>query len=292
MVFFQRVILGDQSRFVTHGSKAFKPPGKGSKLAAVAVGLYSFVALIGPLLGLVYLSVSPFWRPVLTSDGLTLANFRKVFDTPNLTSAITTSLIVSVAAVAVVIPIGFCVALIQLKGRTHPIARWISDFVVQLPLGIPAAVFGVGFFYTYTREPFFLYGTKWVIVLVYVTLMLPFATRMLLSAMVALGNGYEEASRVSGAGAIFTYARITLPLIRPAVGGAGALMFVLLTHEFGASVLVRSPTTQVMGTALFDYWNFGSFPLTAAMAIVMGVITAIGVSIAMLVSGGRAFDQL
>ena len=36
------------------------------------------------------------------------------------------------------------------------------------------------------------------------------------------------------------------------MGGAAALMFVLLTHEFAASVLVRSSTTQVMGTVLFD----------------------------------------
>ena len=65
-----------------------------------------------------------------------------------------------------------------------------------MPLGIPAVVFGVGFLLTYTQEPFILYGTRWVIILVYVTLMLPFTTRMQLSGMVALGDTYLEASRV------------------------------------------------------------------------------------------------
>ena len=68
--------------------------------------------------------------------------------------------------------------------------RPIVDFLVTMPLGIPAVVFGVGFLLTYTQEPFVLYGTRWVIILVYVTLMLPFTTRMQLAGMVALGNTY------------------------------------------------------------------------------------------------------
>ena len=88
------------------------------------------------------------------------------------------------------------------------------DFLVTMPLGIPAVVFGVGFLLTYTREPFVLYGTPWVIVLVYVTLMLPFTTRMQLAGMVALGNNYLEASRASGAGALRTNVNIVLPLLR------------------------------------------------------------------------------
>ena len=74
--------------------------------------------------------------------------------------------------------------------------------------------------------------------------------------------------------------KVVLPLMRAALGGAAALIFVLLTHEFAASVLVRSSTTQVMGTVLYDYWGNGSYPLVAAIALVMSVVTAVGVVIA------------
>ena len=66
--------------------------------------------------------------------------------------------------------------------------------------------------------------------------------------------------------------------MRPTIGGAAALMFVLLTHEFAASLLVRSPTTQVMGTVLFDFCVNGSYPLVAAIALVMTGVTAVGVA--------------
>jgi iron(III) transport system permease protein len=153
-------------------------------------------------------------------------------------------------------------------------------------------VFGVGFLLTYTQEPFFLYGTRWVIILVYVTLMLPFTTRMQLAGMVALGDTYLEAARSSGAGVFRTNLNIVLPLLRSTIGGAGALMFVLLTHEFAASLLVRAPTTQVMGTVLFDFYTNGSYPLVAAIALIMTVVTAIGVTLAIILGGSDALDRL
>jgi iron(III) transport system permease protein len=109
---------------------------------------------------------------------------------------------------------------------------------------------------------------------------------------VSLGNTYHEAARASGASALRTNVNIVLPLLRSTIGAAGALMFVLLTHEFAASLLVRSPTTQVMGTVLFDYYTNGSYPLVAAIALIMTLVTAIGVTAAMVLGGTDALDKL
>ena len=89
-----------------------------------------------------------------------------------------------------------------------------------------------------------------------------------------------------------TSRRITLPLMRPAVLSAVALMFILLTHEFAASLLVRAPTTQVMGTRLYDLWTNGLYPQVAAMALLMTVVTGLGVFVAMLIGGRNVLDNL
>jgi len=123
-------------------------------------------------------------------------------------------------------------------------------------------------------------------------LMLPFTVRMQASAMVALGDGYVEAARVSGSGVVGTNVKVVLPLMRSALGGAAALMFVLLTHEFAASLLVRSSTTQVMGTVLYDYWGNGTYPLVAAIALIMTAVTTIGVVIAVMIGGSDALSRL
>ena len=292
VVLAQKVILGDQTRFVTHGGKSFRTDTRPSKLAAGVIIAYSVLATILPVAALLIVSLSGFWSADIDVAGFTLDNFRQIFEQSGIVDAVVTSVIASLGAVLIALPIGFLAATLLLKGRRYRIMRPAVDFLVTMPLGIPAVVFGVGFLLTYTQEPLVLYGTRWVIILVYVTLMLPFTTRMQLAGMVALGDTYLEAARSSGAGALRTNLTIVLPLLRSTIGGAGALMFVLLTHEFAASLLVRAPTTQVMGTVLFDYYTNGSYPLVAAIALVMTVVTAIGVTLAVVLGGSDALDKL
>jgi iron(III) transport system permease protein len=293
VVLIQKVILGDHSRFVTHGGKAFRPTSRPSKLATVAIVLYFTLSTLLPVAALTAVALSKFWSGSIDPGAFTLDNFREIFDSGTVTEAIRNSLFVSLVSVAIALPVGFVASSLLLRGgRRHPVLRGLVDFITAMPLGIPAVIFGVGFLLTYTREPLVLYGSRWVIIFVYVTLMLPFTTRMQLSGLVALGDTYIEASRVSGADALETNLKVILPLMRSTLGGAAALMFVLLTHEFAASLLVRAPTTQVMGTALFDYWTNGSYPLVAAIALVMTVVTTIGVTLAVAVAGSDVFSKL
>ena len=222
-------------------------------------------------------SLSPFWSETIPWGEFTLDNFRRIFEEARVTEAIVTSLVVSLVAVAIALPVGFVASSLLLRSRISGWHRTTLDLVVALPLGIPAVVFGAAFLLEYTRGPFILYGSRWVVILVYLVLMLPFTTRMQMSGMVALGESYVEASRVSGASAWRTNWQILVPLMRGTIGAAAALMFVLLTHEFTASLLVRSSTMQTMGTALYDFWSNGFYPEVAAIALVMTGVTLAGV---------------
>ncbi len=215
-----------------------------------------------------------------------------MLNTPGVVDSVTTSVVTSLAAVALCVPVGLAVATLVVRNRHLKVVRTTADVITALPLGLPAVIFGVGFLLTYTQPPFILYGTKWVIILVYVVLMIPFATRMQMTALISMGNTYSEASAVSGASPLVTSLRVTLPMLKPAVFSAVALMFILLTHEFAASLMVRSATTQVMGTVLYDHWSNGSYTLVAAMAILMSVVTTAGVAVAMIVGGRNVLDNL
>ncbi|MDT0202702.1 iron ABC transporter permease [Nocardioides sp. AE5] len=286
----QRVALGDQGRFVTHGGKGFRSAGKPSVWAVLAVGFYFLVSTLLPLLALVVVALSPYWTG--TPDTFTLDNIKTVLTDDRIVDAIRTSIVASLGAALLILPVGFVAALVMVRNQHNRVLRWLLDVIVALPLGVPAVVFGVGFLLAYTTGPFILYGTTWVMVLVYATLMLPFATRTLLSGLIALGDTYIAASRTCGASPFQTGLRILMPLLRGSIAGAGAIIFVMLTHEFSASLLVRAPTVQVMGTLLYDYWTNGMFPVVAAMALVMTAVTGIGVAIAMLIGGRNVMQNL
>ena len=153
-------------------------------------------------------------------------------------------------------------------------------------------IFGVGFLLTYTQPPLILYGTRTVIVLVYIVLMLPFATRMQMTAMLSLGNAYTEASATSGAPPIVTTTEITL--------AADASH-----HPQRSRADVHSAHTRVRGVAAgarFDDPGHGHPALrhvaerfvseVAAMALLMTAVTGVGVASAMLVGGRNVLSNL
>lgn len=292
VVLLQKFLLGDQSRFVTHGGRGFRVAGKPSTLSAWCIVVFTFVTTGLPILSLLLLSLSSYWSPKIVLSRLNLGNFQQIFKESQIVGAVLNSVGVSLVSVLIALVVGFIVAILLLRGKRHHTVRTLLDIIVAMPLGVPAVIFGAGFLFAYTRPPLVLYGTVWVLVVVYVTLMLPFTTRMQIAGMLQLGSAYLEASRTSGANAFWTDVRITLPLMRSTIGGAAALMFILLTHEFTASMLVRSPTSQVMGTVLFDYWTNGSYPLVAAIALVMTLVTAAGMLVAVLVGGRDVFNRM
>ena len=293
VIFVQRKLLSDQERFATDIGKGSRDVGRTSWLAVVPLALFGLGGVVLPLVGLVVVALSPFWNGTVDVGSMSLDNFRELFDFPGATDAMWTSVTLSLTGVLIAVPVGYLATELIYRRSTNRVVRTILDVVVNMPIGIPAVVFGAGFLYTYTVGPLVLYGTKWVIILVYVTLMLPYTTKLQLASRIALGDSYEEAARVSGAGRVRAATSILLPMSRGAISGAAALMFVLLSHEFTASLFVRSTHTQLMGTILYDIWTTGSYGLVAAMALVMCAITTVGVVIAVWLGGGlKTLDRL
>src|SRR5581483_5345763 len=293
VLYVNRVLLGNSSRFVTHGGKGgFRQGSPGSKLAAASIVVFALISSIIPILALAAVSLTRFWTGKIDPHTWTLAAYRQMIHEPGITSAITNSVVLALGAVAIALPVGYIGASLLRRGREHRLIAPILDFIIAMPLSIPAVVFGVGFLLVYTTRPLVLYGTRWVLLVVYVTLMIPFSTRMQLAGMAALGDSYNEASRVSGAGLLKTQWSIMVPLMRGTFGGAAALMFVLLTHEFAASLLVRGSQIQVMGTILYDYYENGGYPLVACISLVMVGVTTLGVAVAVLLSGSESFKRL
>ena len=67
------------------------------------------------------------------------------------------------------------------------IAGWRAlAFLATAPVAVPGIVLGVGLFLSYTRPPFVLYGTLWILLIAFVTIALPAAYQQLQSAFRAV----------------------------------------------------------------------------------------------------------
>jgi iron(III) transport system permease protein len=288
----QRFVIGDQARFVSHGAKSFRPVGKRSPWSAVILVIYGLLAAVLPLIGLLLVAFTPFWTGHVDFGRLTMRNVDAALQNVTITGAVHNSVTFSLWAMLITLPLGFVISSLLVRSQRYRILRVVLDFIVALPLGVPAVMFGFGFLFAYSGGPFHLVGTSTIVVLVYVTLMIPFATRLMLSGMIGLGSVHSEASATCGAGTVRTNLKVTIPMMRSAIGGAAALIFILLSHEFAASLLVRNLNTNVMGTALYDAYVNGSYSQVAVIGLIMTVVTAIGLIVALAIGGRRALDAL
>jgi iron(III) transport system permease protein len=293
VVVAQRLLLGEQRRYVVISAKAKYDMRQTRWWAAAAIGFYFVVTTVLPLLALLYVSFSPFWSGRIRFDNLTLHHWNVVLANPALVRAIYTSVQTAFFAIVLLIPIGFLMAyaLLQSTNLPKPIRNAI-DVIATTPMAVPASLMGFGLLFTYSQPPFHIYGTMLVLVVTYVTLMVGHATRLQLTTLMATGSEFLEASKTCGAGILRSFLRVLLPMARKGIAATAALTFVLLFHEFSASLMVRSARTQVIGSVMYDIYTGGSFGEVAVLAIVMVIVTVIGVMLAMLVGGKDSLNKL
>lgn len=285
VVIMQRRIVGDERRFVVGRDQEMAAETSRWRVVPVAV-LGVLLAL--PLLAVLHMAVSPYWSGELTVSDYTLQNFRKVWERGEVFTALRTSLIVSGLAVAIVVPLTFLGALAILPGSSASwVPRRIIEFASNVPLGIPAVIFGLGALFAYAASPFQLYGTLGIIVVCYVTIMLPFALRMQLAALVSQGPDYWEASRVSGASSTRTVVRIVGPLASSGVLSAAIFTFILCMYEFSSSLMLSSPRTLVMGMLFYRTYDVGDYPSLAVLAVMMVAVASVIVCVGLLTVGRR-----
>jgi iron(III) transport system permease protein len=236
-----------------------------------------------PLLALVNVSLQGFYSGKLVSPSdATLDAVRTLLDDPHAQSAIRNTVVFSVSAMAILVPFSYMIAVGLTIGRrvARPL-RWLLDVISSVPLVMPGVLFGAGILFAYTSGPVRLYGTAAALILAYVTLMVPHAVRLISSGLTAAGSSLADAGRVHGASMWLVHRRIVIPLVRSSLAASAAITLAIITHEFGASVMVRSVRTEVMGTLLLRYWSVGSYPAVAVVALMMCLVTMLMVSLAL-----------
>jgi len=245
-------------------------------------GLYLVATAILPVMGLLLVSLQPFWTPTINWSTLTLDNFRFVlFENRQTVAALVNSMTLGFAVASVNMLLTGAVALHFARGGT---ARKIADAFTGLPATIPHTVIGVAFILAFSREPIRLYGTTAILFVAYMVMSLTYAARSAAAAADSIGPELAEASRVSKASDVWTLWRILLPLAMPGLIAGWIMVFVHTVGEVTASAFLSGTRNPVIGRVLLDFWTFGRFPQVAALALVIALISGLLVGLMLFVT--------
>jgi len=140
-------------------------------------------------------------------------------------------------------------------------------------------------------QPLALVGTPFIIIAAYVVRSLPASVRAGVAALQQIDPSIEEASNILGADAQYTFRKVTLPLILPAL--LAGLIFSFTRHmtSLSAIIFLVSPRWNVVTAKILSEWEQGGISIAAAYSTT--IIALVLVAIAVLyfvvhrVLGGR-----
>jgi alpha-glucoside transport system permease protein len=222
--------------------------------------VYLFLAFIGllwlvPTLGLLFTSLLPSsivsttgWWQVFSEPSLaTLDNYREILDNDAITSAVWTTLWISLGAT--IIPIfvaslaAYAFAWLEFPGRD-----WLFLVVVAL-LVVPIQMALIPIFSLYNDLG--LFDTILGLVLFHTAFALPFAIFLLRNFFIGIPRDLLEAARIDGASEFRIFFRVIIPLGLPAIASLAIFQFLWVWNDLLVA-LTFARETQPITVAIFS----------------------------------------
>lgn len=262
--------------FATVSGKAFRPritelgswrwPAFGFAIAIM------FASVLLPMLILLWSSFMPRFMQVSGAalQLATLENYISVLERPLTRRAFLNSTFLGVTSATATVFLISIVAWLTVKTRIR--GRQALDMLAFAPIAVPAIMMGVAFLWLYLILPVPVYGTIWILFLLYVARYMPVVMRVLSASMVQIGNELHEAAEVTGATWWRSFRTVTLPLLRPGLVAAWVFVLIHAFRELSGSLIVYAAGTEPIGVAIFDLWEEGSFPLLSAFGVIVFIV--------------------
>ncbi|WP_270889285.1 carbohydrate ABC transporter permease [Pedococcus sp. 5OH_020] len=176
----------------------------------------------------------------------TLENFRSVLSQGEFALTYANSLIVVLATTAFTLLFGISAGY-ALARSDRASSRWMGRWIIVVRMTPPMA-FALPMFLMFQR--LHLLDTYPALVLVYLTITLPFCTWLMAGYFMGIPPELEEAARIDGCSRVSALWRVILPSARPGIATAAIFSFISSWNEFFYPLVVAGRTTKPASVAI------------------------------------------
>lgn len=215
--------------------------------------------------------------------GLTLDIFRRIFQMPTFTKAITNTLKVGFLVGILSALIGLLFAYVEVYVKTGRFVGGLFKVVSMLPVVSPPFVLSLSMIMLFgkagiiTRFLLGIYDNSvygfWGIVIVQTLTFFPVCYMMLKGLLKNIDPSLEEAARDMGAGRMRVFRSVTLPLLLPGLGNAFLVTFIESIADFANPMLIGGSYDTLATTIYLQITGAYDKAGAAAMAVVLLCIT-------------------
>jgi iron(III) transport system permease protein len=245
----------------------------------LAVFIYFLVGIVIPFVVLIVVSMIPYFDYdtfMKFPSNMVLTNYHTVIRHPSFVTGLYNSLILSTTIALVTVLAGIVMAFTIYRTSTY--GAKLFEFIGTLPLAFPPLVLSVGLVIVFLGTP--LYNSLWALGIGLFVAYFPYAFRNASGSIVNIHKELDEAAWVHGAKWRHVFFKITLPILKPAVGGALFYIFIEAIRNVDVAVLLTSPGREYGPVTLFEYFRVGQWAEAAAGGVIYLIILIMAVSIA------------
>jgi len=264
--------------------------GKGYRVKVVDIGpwkyvtffavfLYFLVGIAIPFVVLIVVSMIPYFDYdtfMKFPSNMVFTNYITVLNHPSFITGLYNSLVLSTTIAILTVLAGIVMAFTIYRTRAY--GTKVFEFIGTLPLAFPPLVLSVGLVIVFLGTP--LYNSLWALGFGLFVAYFPYAFRNASGSIVNIHKELDEAAWVHGARWRHVFFKITLPILKPAVGGALFYIFIEAIRNVDVAVLLTSPGKEYGPVTLFEYFRVGQWAEAAAGGVIYLLILIVAVSVA------------
>jgi iron(III) transport system permease protein len=268
-------VLRQGHRYQVVTGKGYRPTpvklGRWEIAAWAYIGLYAFLSKLLPLVLLAYVAFTPYLAPPSWEmlDKLSAVHFQTI-DWNLVWRGLRNTITLVVVVPLLVLFFGFCISWLVVRSRSR--GRYVLEFAAFLPHALPEVILAIGALLLalfVLRGWLPLYGTVWLIAIVYIIARLAFATRAMNSALLQIHKELEEAAFAAGMSTFRTAWRIMMPLLRPTLLAVWIWTALLTYRELTVAVFLAGQESITLPAVVWSYWFSGNRNVAAAVTLIM-----------------------
>mgnify|MGYP003575185562 CR=1 FL=1 len=248
-------------------------------LTFLAVFLYFLAGILIPFIVLIVVSMIPYYDYdtfMKFPTNAVFTNYFTVMRHPSFVTGLYNSLVLSVSIAVITVLAGITMAFTIY--RTRAWGTKLFEFIGTLPLAFPPLVLSVGLVIIFLGTP--LYNSLWALGIGLFVAYFPYAFRNASGSIVNIHKELDEAAWVHGAKWRHVFFKITLPILKPSVGGALFYIFIEAIRNVDVAVLLTAPGKEYGPVTLFEYFRVGQWAEAAAGGVIYLIILIVAVSLA------------
>jgi len=231
------------------------------------------VFLLAPIAVVIIAAFNPARYVTFPPQGFTFGWFVEIAKNSDILDAAWLSLRIAVITAVIATVSGTLASLVLTRSRMPGVD--ILKLLLLSPLLVPGVVFGIALLIFFNQ--YGMIGSVSAILTAHICLTLPYVVRTVTAGLESIDRSIEDSARSLGASPATVLLTVTLPSIRSSMFAGAIFAFLVSFDEAIVTLFLAGVQGVTLPVFIFQYVQYNSDPLVAAVACIMVLVTSAAV---------------